>query len=332
MSWRDILVGALVTLVVTVLAGVVVWWLTRESGPAVEKLVYSIEQVASLPLNDTQLNVITLRITNRGNKAAHEARYVAEFPTTYEISEKQTTSSAGPLSAFSDVSTGKQVLVLTINTLAPSETITASLLVRGRGTPIPRVGLRSAESIGSEVSQELVQKHSPKELGKVESIILILLALIVQALLLIISKRIRALTGESPNNIAFVLCHKKLPNEAARILDKQIYNGRACVYELANYALAVGLNGQVDTSEKYFQAAEWWSHRRINKNAEATISFNRAALALSLGKFDEAKTFISRALELSRNTILRYCEVSEYMREGEARNEDFRAILNQARM
>ncbi len=74
MKWRDVILGALITLAVTVIGGVIVYYTTRQPAhPAPhEHLVYQVEQPTNFDAKQEQFSLFTLRFANIGDKSAQQ--------------------------------------------------------------------------------------------------------------------------------------------------------------------------------------------------------------------------------------------------------------------
>lgn len=82
MRWKDILVGAAVSLAVTVLGGVVVYYYTSTpDSRRMESLVYSIPESASFKGGQQELTFSSIRVANEGGLAAKRVSLLATVKT-----------------------------------------------------------------------------------------------------------------------------------------------------------------------------------------------------------------------------------------------------------
>jgi len=133
MNWRDTLIGALVTLCITIIAGLILYYATRESSPA-EKLVYRIDTSGTFGADQNKLTFLTIHIQNTGNKAAKNVKLVTTVEPGFSIESKQITFSVGQVADYQDTSSGN-TLNITVPSFLPTEATDISLLVRGSGSP-----------------------------------------------------------------------------------------------------------------------------------------------------------------------------------------------------
>ena len=63
MNWRDILLGSIVTLFVTVVGSVIAYYFTREPAPPppAEKLIYEIDAPVSFDSGETKMSFFNVR-------------------------------------------------------------------------------------------------------------------------------------------------------------------------------------------------------------------------------------------------------------------------------
>jgi tetratricopeptide (TPR) repeat protein len=296
----------------------------------VERLVYSVDQLATLALEQSRLSVITLKFGNLGNKSARNVRIVVSFAGDAEVAEKQVASSAGPAAAFSDISANKKTLSLTTETLAPTEILTATVLLRGTSIERPSIGFRSSDSVGQlgSLTADREDKGSAPNLWYIIGLAAASAAA-AQAAATLAKRRTRlseslASVFPSRNNTAFLLIQRKLLNQARALLSVSMGEKGASVFELANFGLVEGLDGKPEDAEQYFRLAEWWSK---GDRARAVVKFNRATLMLSLNNYAEARAHLSEAFALDRAEISRYCDISAYVQEALLRDPELASLV-----
>ena len=75
-NWKDVAIASASTLVVTVISGVVIWYVTRESPqkPPTERLVYEVQKGAEFQSSTTKLGLQTVRIANAREAPAGAVR------------------------------------------------------------------------------------------------------------------------------------------------------------------------------------------------------------------------------------------------------------------
>jgi hypothetical protein len=94
MNWRSILVGAFLTLIVTVIGGILVVVLTRSPAPE-ERLVYTIDQPVIFDAKDTKISLISSKISNLGTATARSVVVVLKIDEEISIVDHRTQISSG---------------------------------------------------------------------------------------------------------------------------------------------------------------------------------------------------------------------------------------------
>ncbi len=329
MGWRGHLIKYIGALVGTVLAGVIVWFLTvRESDEVKgESIRYRVDEVATFPLGGTKVGFSVVKVVNAGSAAARQVRIVVMFPDSVEIREKQIQFGNGLDAEFVETETDAHTLDITLPSLVRGELLHISMLLSGVSEFSPRVVVRSAESTGMEGASDSQDQTAYRSFFP-----LILLAVVqagfVWALFFwrkspLFFPRMMSLFP-SANSTAFLYLQRKLTQEAQELLAQRIGTRGGDVLTVANYGLALGLNGDVDGAEKRFEIADWWA---AGKHERAVVQFNRATLMIHLGELGLARGHLAKAFSLSRRAISNYCTISAYMDDAAEKDGVIREII-----
>ena len=315
MSWRDALLGSLLALFVTVIGSVITYYLTREPPPPppAEKLIYEIDTPVSFDSGQTKMSFFNVRVKNAGEKPATNVTVGIEFDSKVRISDQLVSTSSGPVGNIDTQTAGDNRLTVGIAVLTPDEIATIVILTDTADGESPAVGVKSNASAGQPAPLSSVARVSPAQNNVFEFIIPI--ALFVQLVVLILMRdRITrfigqfAPAGRSINNTAFVLLHSGLIKEAIDLLSKGISDRGAEPHMLANYGLALGLNGDTSQSQSLLKAAEFWAERK--SHTQAIIAFNRSLLAFERGDEADGLELMRRAFQMSEKEISRYAAYS----------------------
>ncbi len=320
MRWREVIVGAIVTLLVTIVGGISVWFLTREQAPKWdgEKLVYNVDALGDFDLSTGRLGIFTIKAANIGNRAARDVRLTVNFPKSVQIKEKKIDFSSGPAAQFDEISDKPNALGIYIKSFAPNEAVKILLILNGDSGFDPEIGIRSSETVAeiqSTQSGSLVYGVRGTKSWLVTVCVMAAQAMIYMFPLGLARKMHRRVSTwmRSANNTAFLYIHSGLIEEAREMLDQSIRKKGADIYLLANEALAVGLTGDLEGAEKRFRAAEWW---QCGRHEHALIYFNRSILCISNSDYDNANLYLNKALELSPKEIKKYCMLSNFIHQA----------------
>jgi hypothetical protein len=330
MAWRELMIKALITLIVTTLGGVMVWVLTREpkSEIATENLVYSFSNVATFGTGENRVRFLTLKLSNKGAKAAHIVKVVMLLPPGTRIRDKYVSLSTTLISAFqTSESSDARRLEISLPSLAPKEVLSVSALIEGGGDNlVPEIGIRSQETVAIEASDEDPTPRLKDELKLPLVILVIGSALVAQAFLFGFLRMRMRLREErhSINNTGFIYLQQGFVVEAQRLFEHAIHSNGAHPILYSNYALALGAQGNMQQALKMMDGADWWAS---SNHERAVIKFNRALLMLFHGNIGSAKKFLYDAFQMQRNEIARYCRLSTHIQKAVAENDDIRHIV-----
>ena len=90
MNWRDILLGSIVTLFVTVVGSVIAYYFTREPPPPApaEKLIYEVDTPVSFDSGQTKMSFFNVRVKNTGEKPATNVTVGVQFDNSVNITDR----------------------------------------------------------------------------------------------------------------------------------------------------------------------------------------------------------------------------------------------------
>lgn len=338
MNWRDTLIGSGITLIVTILAGLFIYYFTKEpvAPAAQEHIVYSVETSASFGVNPDAISFFTISVKNIGSRAAHNVRVIGTFPHGYFIQSKQFTSSSKiTATTIIDKSSNENVDVL-VPDMVPSESTTISLLVKGPTGLKPDVSVRSDDSIGNV--EEPMPSSKTKDNANKKTVLSLMvgvaavaLALGLQAVLtFVVLPRLRSGRGYGSaearlNNTAFLWLQEGLADETVKLLYFAISMRGAEPLLIVNYGLALGLAGDAEAARKHFEIARWWA---TSRHERAVVAFNEAILLIKEKKpVSEIVERLREAFTNSRKQIAQYCNINIFIREAIEAVPELRTVI-----
>lgn len=332
MNWRDTLIGAVVSLLVAILSGVAIFYFTRQPPTTApfEKLVYSLETSGTFGDSSGGLTFLSMNVSNLGSKAAHNVHIVSEVSASWKLQDHQVRQSVGSAATLTDHSSDNK-LDITIPILVPEESATISMLVRGPGKPNPQISILSSEASATKL-EPVSALEKEKSFPRLGVFGLVLVALGLQFVGVAFLRRVaphifkgafRATTF-SRNNTAFVLLLQGRVEDAKTILQRQIWDDGGEPIVLANYGLALGLQGDAGAAATFFDAANWWGK---SKHEKAVINFNRATLSISQGDLVSARKCLSEAINLGKQEIQNYCQLSTYIQAAAKGDSEIAELL-----
>lgn len=333
MKWRDVLVGAFVTILVTVLAGLVVWYITKTPlpVPAMEKLVFQSESSGRFVSDAVRLTFHQIRVANVGGAAAQGVLIAVQYSNKAKINQSAVSFSSGPAAGeYSLKKRDAHGVIYQIQTLVPSETVTVAMIVDAEATERPLVSVKSDKTTGLEGAILTSPPSTPGKARVSERVASLLAFVLALPVGLLIGRMILNIYGgpRSVNNAAFMYIHKGLYSEALPMLQANIREKGATGYELANYGLCLGLAGDYEKAEKHFKAAEFYAP---GAGIKALVAFSRGIVSYHHGDAVGAKSDFQKALGMARKRIKRYASFSDLMAQIFKEDEDISKLFNDRR-
>ena len=334
MRWREILIGALATLVVTIIGGIIVYYVTTQKREErAERLVYSVAPPVRFESSAAPFSIHSVTLGNQGNAPASAVECTVSFESGVKIQDYQLSSSAGEsLSDTRITRDGDSTLRVNSPTLLPNESVKLSILVPKPDIKPPRVTLRSATMLGIEANTVGPEEKAKKEKLAGLSKAIAGVALAVQVILgFFLGRKMISLLQDRPrsvNNVTFMYLHKGITDEAGEMLKWDIRKRGATGYELANYGLYLALKGRTEDAEKHFAAAEFYSS---SNSVRGLVSMNRALMNIARGKMDDAIQAFQRAITLSPKRMREYASYSDLISEACDKEPRVRELFEELR-
>lgn len=332
-KWRERALGAMISLGVTVLGGVAVYYATRSPtiAPQREELLYVLDPITRFATGSTHLAFTTLKVSNSGALAARNVHIVLNVDSGMAIRDEKVSISSGAAATFTVVEKSSLKYGLMVPVLATGEVASVALIFGGAGRGEPTVSVKSDASVGRRDSQ-ISTTVSPKGTLPFSKAIPFFAAFLVGAQLFLFfgirRGRLSRSAYASSNNAGFVLLHSGLLDRSVAVLEESIRTrGADDSHPLANLALASELTGNSDTADRLILAAQFYASTRHEK---AVIDFNRAFIAMNRNDSISASTFMVSACELSRKEVRRYLCLSTLAKEFST-NAKLASIIDTAR-
>lgn len=300
MRWKEMITGALITLVVTVIGGLLVYYFTQQKEEKNEHLWFQTGSQVAFDGNENSVAIGVLKFGNIGGKAAQNVTAVVN--TGYaKLLEYKVTSESNANVVSEQISDNK--LKLTIGTLLSDETISLTYLL-DNSVDIDFT-LRSNSSMGEAgYPYSKLRDEQSAWLNILKATISLSSVFGSLVLLLLLRGYIKEFTtGLGKNNVGFVLLHSGVYDQAARIFLDSIKNGRDTELAYSNYAAALALQGNVDEAPKYIRAGEYIAQ---TSHTKAVLEMNKAIVSYHKGDFDRAKEQLEKAVALSKKRIKNY--------------------------
>jgi hypothetical protein len=309
-KWRDLIAGGLIALAVTIIGGIAVYLVTRPP-PSSEELIYTTDQPVVFAAENTEISLISARVSNIGGKASENVAISLRFDGGLQILDKRIQMSSGLAGEFEDQSRSNDSINILVPVMVPGETINISAMLNGITQDLPIINVRSMASLGKEFSAiDQISGRDTNILAKFLSIGVALLSLL--AMVWFLKSRYHEVFRDV-NNLAFIYIHQGMVKEAKDILAHFMEEKGASTYELLNYGLATGLTGDLELSNKYLTAGEWLA---TSKRAKGLAEFNRAIIGIANQDFEGARSHLMTAFHLSRRQVANYSDFSVHIQNA----------------
>ena len=308
MKWRDVIIGAIASLLVTILGGVAIFYATKEPDEKKqERLVYSINQTAQFSGGSQDLAFSSLTLSNLGGIAAKNVSVIISLNAS-ELKDLAVSGSKG-LREKSRERTPKNVRIV-YETFLPQEEVTINLLLSS--SERPTIDIRSDSTRGEERRQLNAGNLSPKSTinAAVEKFVPAtgIFTGLLSALGYFFLRRRGIFDSRSDqSNAGFLLLHNGLTDEADTTLSTAVREGRCDLYTLSNYAACKAAQGHFDQANSLIRAA---AYRNRSGHVKAVLLFNEGLIQLLQGDKKSALDLFKKAISISPKEIRSYCHMS----------------------
>ena len=314
MKWKEIILGALITLIITIVAGLAVWDFTKEpkKPEPTAKIIFESDTPAYFKSKSKNLMFNTVRIGNLGNKTAHKITLSIAFPEKNNILDFTLSNSSGKAAKGNHKeleSNGNEKLIF-LESLMPDEIVTISILTDGNIEDHLVISSRYAEGVGEK---GLLAKgfYIEPERNKSKVLIAVFISLFLGIFISFMIYQLKQNMGgsRSINNSAFLMLHQGLTSEATKLLESEFHSRGGTAFEFANLGLCKGLSGDLDAAEKLYTSAELYSP---SKQIKVLVEFNRSLSYFQANDLDNAKKHFSSAIALNKRLVIWYIKFSRY--------------------
>lgn len=316
MNWKEVFVGAAVTLLVTIGGGFAVEYFKKASeNSEAEKILFTNTQVGLFRGTEETLALNSVKIWNAGGQVAKNVTLVIRAADS-DIKDFIVTSQKGLKESNRQVE--KRELTLNYDVLLPKDEISIDLLLTGRFFIFVRdrvtVSVRSAASVGEELKAD-AEAPKPKADRLLDLVtdfmpIAVALGLFLLLFILIFYRSWAVWLVKEPNNSGFLLLHSGLPKLAQSTFERAVIEGKYDQYTLSNFALCSAALGDLEKARNLMWAAEF---RKSTGHTHAVVLFNFGIINLIKGEIDQGVTSLKAALSESPKEIRRYFEKSKLL-------------------
>jgi len=318
--FKEALIGGAITLLVSVVGGVLVWFFTK-SPDRTERLIYRVDSPARFVSQGRSLVFTTLNIRNDGQQKAQSVVIEGDVTPSAQLIEKNISFSSGRATDFIDQSTPQKLRVI-VPTFFPGDRVSIPILISGSAPNNFSVSVHSNEKMAT---RDKTGNLAPSGFVNIKTLIFAVMvtAFVGYSVNILIDYRRykkkreqlnslsrRSSFTPSKNNLGFLMMHNELLGEAEELFRKDIGTGDADLITIAHLAALEAIKENSDLSDKLFAAADWPT---TDQHTRANISLDRFIAAASKRAFSEAEIHLLDAIRLSSD-IIEYLENSKLIK------------------
>lgn len=315
MNVKSILIGAIVTLIVTILGGLIVYYVTANPNKE-EKLTYWFDRPSTFSNDSSSIVIQTIYFTNDGNEPASDISLSVEYPNYIAIIDKNVSFSSGKSFDYRDSVSNKTDYTLKARTLFPKEVGKVSFLIKGEEHEGPAINIKSTKSMGVEVKvNDSEEKPMFDKIFQYVLFVIFFFQILIIVAFLIFRRKIKSEpnpSSQSVNNTAFLLLHKNLYDLATKALEATFYKKGADSFIFGNYAVCIAIKGDFDVSLKLIEASYFYSYTNHEK---CVALFNYGLILILKGDYNESQIKLQEAINLNQEEIEKYIAFSDFIKQ-----------------
>lgn len=306
------LLNFVTALIVAIVAGVVVWLLTKPE-PNSASVTYEINETGTFISTPESLHFFTTIFRNSGKTAATGLVVdIGSSANSYLTNYSVTTSATKPKVNWSVVN--KNRIRAEIPVLKPQEVIKFSIGYKSK----EKIEFKVFASNNNGVVEEFVPESQGSNFRDNPYVLygsFLLFALASFVINLFIRKYLRRIIGRThlgfsgSNNSAFLLMHSGNFSDAKNILLHALSNERSQPIILSNYALILALEGKLEKAEDLISAIIPWVSE--GTHMESVVEFNRIIISI-LGGNDMSEELLKLSEE--NEDIKKYISFSKLIK------------------
>lgn len=325
-----ILLGAIVTVITTIVGGVILWLVTdviyEKNRDVGFELQYSFEQLNQFELLDVSYTTYGLNVMNKGKSVQEDVSILVSYSNLMQLVDLSIIVGSSPFGeiepAFNDIVENDPAKQLThfrynLERLRPSETVSVTLIFSGQLNIFPQTNINSLSAvavereIGSPNVEQLGFFYTPlAKILLVGAYVLFVFPISVGTLRYFLLRNSAGFSIYNYNT-SFALLHRGLVEDSISILHEIASKKGLDANAFSTLGLAYAAQGEDEKSTQCLYIADWFSGTR---RAKANILFNRSCVETINKNFDEAKVLLRNALEMHKSIKI-YCQHSIYVEE-----------------
>lgn len=320
MNWKQVTLTSAITLIVTIISGILVNWFTTENInlDKTEEIVFDTQKITRFESDSVNIAIFSLNVSNIGLLKSENVNVKLDFGKSAQIIDVSC-SLERTAENYPPTSKDKNQLTYEIETLFPGDNLKINVVLEDLILD-PLIIVQSNNSIGKP--SDFSKKSEPEQTS---SVIKVTLGLIITLLLLIptlyLTTRVFRRLNSYPsslNNTAFLFIHNNQFDLANELLLTEIKNYGGSASELANYALLKCLKGEDEQQyQPLLRMAEFIS---TGKSPKLVIAFNKMIIAAYNSEYEKVSVEFNNSMNLDKKEFKKWYLYSNVLKK--LRQED----------
>jgi hypothetical protein len=298
MNWKQIIYTAIITLLVTIVSGVLVNWYTIKNINKSEKeeIVYDVKNISRFKSDSLNISLYTVVVSNIGDLKSEKISLKLNFNEHIDIIDL-TSNLERTQENIEPFSNNNIEIAYKIPILFPRDNFTVSIALKN-SIENPKVILQNNNIIGKPKTIDILEKEE-KTIFKSKYLVALLITLL--ALFPILYLSIKKIFGysQSLNNTAFLSIHNGQFELADKLLEKEISTNGGTTSELSNYGLLKFLQGKKpEQYEPLLRMAEFLSESRNSQ--KLVLSFNKFIIYSTKNEIEKSENEIEKLIKIDK--------------------------------
>lgn len=322
-DWKQIAVGTISAVFVSVLSGVMVWQFTKENEKK-EGLQYSVSQAGVFGQGPDRLTSYLVTVKNAGSVKAETVSISIRQTNDASLTDAQALWVRPKPSNINLIKTNREYNIK-VPTFLTTDRALVSLLYKGDARS-PAITIRSKDGIGFPAPVEtggFAKLSKRKIFASLASFAIAVVMSFLMARYIVERVSASKFLVRDRNNSAFMLFHAGLTDVAMDVLTSAIRSGENGPIVLSNLGALYSFYGENDKSKSLIDVSYKWSS---DKHTTAVVNFNDFIRLFNSGNKPEAYAHLNTAVGLSK-TILAYCNRSVIVQNMSNAEPDLKTLI-----
>lgn len=330
MNLKQLAITSIITLIVTVISGIVVNWYTKnnlEKTESKDNLYYRILDISEFKSDSTKISIFSLEILNKNKDKYTDIEFSVAFDDQSNIIDIVSKNDETDQS-YTPTEKSKNKVSFKYPILFQNQKIKVNIAVKNLGQN-PKIQLQSNETFGKKYIPKTQIKENQASLY-FQIILLSFLLLLLIFLLFLSVKKMRNISSSffsSLNDTAFLFLHSKQYDLANKLLINRIEKNGATSLELSNLATTEYLmNRDLDKTNSLLKMSKYISY---SPQSKFVLYFNEFIIMAAEKNYLIAKENLEKCNKSNPKDLKKYITFSLIIKDLMDSDEIIKDLINQ---